>query len=78
MIILCSGTGSLLLRTVSLLQFLKVSYPDLRLLVPGILHKLLQDHMTQESTSGLTADTHLLCWGYNDGLVQDGKEGAGL
>lgn len=23
------------------------------------------------------ADTHLLCWGYDDGLVQDGKDGTG-
>lgn len=54
-----------------------MTYPDLRLLVPGILYKLLHEHMTQEGVSGLTADTHILCWGYNDGLVQDGKEGTG-
>lgn len=73
----CSGTGSLLLRTVHLLQTLKCTYPDLRLLVPGILYKLLHEHLTQEGSSGLTADTHILCWGYNDGLVQDNKEGSG-
>ena len=72
-----SGTGSLLLRTVHLLQTLRVTYPDLNLLVPGILYKLLQEHMTQEGASGLTVDTHILCWGYNDGLVQDSKEGTG-
>ena len=33
--------------------------------------------MTQEDSSALMADTHLLCWGYDDGLVQDGKEGTG-
>lgn len=69
--------GSLLLRTVHLLQSLKTPYPALRLLVPGILYKLLQEHLTQEEPSGLTADTHILCWGYGDGVVQDGKEGSG-
>ena len=73
----CSGMGSLLLRTVHLLQSLKASYPDLQLLVPGILHKLLQEHRAQEEPCGLTADTHILCWGYSDGLVHDGKEGSG-
>ncbi len=72
-----SGTGSLLLRTVHLLQSLKAAYPDLQLLVPNILYKLLRDHMTQEGSCGLVADAHILCWGYNDGLVQDGKEGSG-
>ena len=33
--------------------------------------------MTQEDSSALMADAHLLCWGYDDGLVQDGKEGTG-
>ena len=33
--------------------------------------------MTQEDSSALMADTHLLCWGYDDGLVQDGKDGTG-
>lgn len=33
---LLSGTGSLLLRTVHILQSLMVRYPDLRLLVPGV------------------------------------------
>ena len=33
--------------------------------------------MTQEDCSAITADSHLLCWGYDDGLVQDGKEGTG-
>ncbi len=73
----CSGMGSLLLRTVHLLQSLKASYPDLRLLVPGILYKLLQEHLVQEEPSGLAVDTHILCWGYDDGLAQDGKEGSG-
>ena len=69
--------GSLLLRTVHLLQSLKTTYPDLRLLVPGILYKLLQEHLTHEEPTGITADTHILCWGYNDGLIQSGKEGSG-
>ena len=73
-----SGTGSLLLRTVHMLQSLKTSYPSLELLVPGILNKLLWEHVTQEDSSALTADSHLLCWGYDDGLVQDGKEGSGV
>ena len=33
--------------------------------------------MTQEDSSALMADAHLLCWGYDDGLVQDGKDGTG-
>ena len=33
--------------------------------------------MTQEDSCALMADAHLLCWGYDDGLVQDGKEGTG-
>lgn len=45
--------------------------------MPGILYKLLREHLTQDGASGLTADTHILCWGYNDGLVQDSKEGTG-
>lgn len=72
-----SGTGSLLLRTVHILQSLKSHYPDLHLLVPGVLCKLLREHVTQEDSSALMADAHLLCWGYDDGLVQDGKDGTG-
>ena len=72
-----SGTGSLLLRTVHILQSLKSLYPELQLLVPGVLCKLLREHVTQEDSSALMADTHLLCWGYDDGLVQDGKDGTG-
>ena len=33
--------------------------------------------MIQEDSSALMADAHLLCWGYDDGLVQDGKDGTG-
>lgn len=71
------GTGSLLLRTVHMLQTLKTLYPDLELLVPGILVKLLGEHVMLEESSTISSESHLLCWGYDDGLVQDGKEGTG-
>ena len=60
-----------------MLQKLMTSYPDLQLLVPGILGKLLREHVTLEESSAISSESHLLCWGYDDGLVQDGKEGTG-
>ena len=60
-----------------MLQSLKLSHPDLHLLVPGILCKLLQEHTTHEDSAPLSADAHITCWGYEDGLAQDRKEGAG-
>ena len=60
-----------------MLQTLMTSYPDLQLLVPGILGKLLREHVTLEESSAISSESHLLCWGYDDGLVQDGKEGTG-
>ena len=33
--------------------------------------------MTLEESSAISSESHLLCWGYDDGLVQDGKEGTG-
>ena len=72
-----SGTGSLLLRTVHMLQSLRSSYPDLSLLVPGILCKLLKEHANHEDSASLSADSHLSCWGYEDPLGQSGKDGSG-
>lgn len=60
-----------------MLQTLMTSYPDLQLLVPGILGKLLREHVTLEEASAISNESHLLCWGYDDGLVQDGKEVTG-
>ena len=60
-----------------MLQTLRTLYPDLELLVPGILVKLLGEHVMLEESSTLSSESHLLCWGYDDGLVQDGKEGTG-
>ena len=68
----CRGTGSLLVRTVHMLQSLRLTYPDLCLLVPGILCKLLQGHRSQEDTGTLSADSHLVCWSYED--TQQGRE----
>ena len=74
---LCRGTGSLLLRTVHMLQSLRSSYSDLRLLVPGVLCKLLREHVTNEDSAALSADAHLCCWGYADTMGQGGREGEG-
>ena len=71
------GTGSLLLRTVHMLQSLKSAYPELRLLVPSVLCKLLREHTSHEDSASLSADTHLSCWGYKDGPGQGGKEATG-
>ncbi len=61
-----------------MLQTLKSSYPDLCLLVPGILAKLLHEHVSQEEPSTISPEAHLLCWGYNDGMVApDGDEVTG-
>lgn len=70
-----SGTGSLLVRTVHMLQNLRQMYPDLCLLVPGILCKLLHEHKTHEDTATLSADGHLACWNYDDPPA--GREGGG-
>ena len=61
-----------------MLQALKTSYTDLQLLVPSILSKLLREHVMLEDTSAVLSDAHLQCWGYDDGLVHDGKEGSGV
>ena len=61
-----------------MLQTLKSLYPDLQLLVPGILGKLLHEHVTLEEPSAISLESHILCWGYDDGMVQDGKEGSGV
>ncbi len=63
-----------------MLQTLKSSYPDLQLLVPGILAKLLHEHVTLEEPSAISPEAHILCWGYNDltlAHVRDGKGAAG-
>ena len=65
--VLYRGTGSLLLRTVHKLQGLKSRHPSLELLVPGILAKLLQEHLSQDDSPAISADTHLLCWSYDEG-----------
>ena len=71
------GTGTLLLRTVHLLQSLKLRYHDLRLLVPGILGKLLSEHLTQEDCTAMCAEAHVISWNYDDVTVTDGKEMSG-
>lgn len=73
----CRGTGTLLLRTVHLLHTLKLRYHDMRLLVPGILGKLLNEHMTQEECTVLCAEAHVISWNYDDAPVTDGKEASG-
>ena len=60
-----------------MLQSLRSSYPGLCLLVPGVLCKLLQEHMNHEDSATLSADTHISCWGYEDILGQSVKEGSG-
>lgn len=59
-----------------MLQSLHSSYPDLSLLVPGILCKLLHEHMNHDDTASLTVDAHLTCWSYDDTTGQSGA-GAG-
>ena len=72
-----SGTGSLLVRTVHMLQSLRSTYPDLTLLVPGILCKLLHEHLSHDDTTSLAADAHISCWSYEDPPVQGGGGGGG-
>ena len=45
--------------------------------MPGVLCKLLQEHVNHENSATLSADSHLSCWGYADTLGQSGKEGEG-
>ena len=77
------GTGSLLVRTVHALQSLQSTYPDLTLLVPGILSKLLHEHLNNDDTACLTPNTHLGCWNYEDSAAGGrasqggGRDGAG-
>ena len=54
-----------------MLQSLDSTHPHLNLLVPKILHKLLQEHVVLEEPPTLTSDAHLQCWGYDDQRVQD-------
>lgn len=66
-----------MMRTVHLLQTLKLKYPEMKLLVPGILGKLLSEHMTHEECTVLCAEAHIVSWNYDDIPVADGKETSG-
>lgn len=73
-----SGTGGLLLRTVHILQLLNTTHPDIRLLVPKVLLKLMQEHTAVEEPPTIVADAHQLCWCYDDHLtLEDNKEDSG-
>ena len=67
------------MRTVHLLQSLQSTYPDLTLLVPGILSKLLHEHLTHDDTACLSPDAHLGCWNYEDMVAGQGagRDGSG-
>ena len=56
-----------------MLQSLRSTYPDLCLLVPGILCKLLHEHKSHEDSASLSADIHLICWSYDDSQLGEGS-----
>ena len=66
-----------MMRTVHLLQTLQLKYPVMRLLVPGILGKLLSEHRAREECTVLCAEAHVISWNYDDIPVADGKEALG-
>ena len=65
------------MRTVHVLQNLQSTYPDLTLLVPEILCKLLHVHMNHGDTTSLAADAHLDCWNYEETTEQEAGQGVG-
>ena len=75
---MCSGTGSMLLRTVDTLQSLLSTRPSLELMSPAVLHKLLKGHVAQEEPSALVAGGHLLSWDYDTQHVEEDKDNGGM
>ena len=66
LLLVSSGTGGLLLRTVHVLQSLDSTHHGMNLLVPSVLYKLLKEHINDGEPSAILVDNHLQCWGYDN------------
>ena len=60
-----------------MLQTLQATHPNISLLVPSVVVKLMQEHVVTEEPSAIVTDAHQLCWCYDAQLTHEDKEDSG-